>query len=815
MRFKKSLQTKRSVLVFGAVLAVQPAFLRANSELDVSNGATDLTSGASYVQGTAPTASSDVTFQSGVVYNPTTFTINSNVDFGTLDDLDNSQSLSISNTSGTPDVLTLSGGTNSVAGTNAADLLYVASGGTLNINGGSGMLGLTLAASGNLDIAGSAVISAVITTSNGLTFTGGGTLTLAAANSSTTYKGTTTLSGGTLILGGGANTLPSGNQVDFTANATLDLGGSSQTLELASLAKTTATLTDGTIDLTIGDYGNSGSTFLGTINLTSTATLNTSPTVKLDVRGGPSSSTAYLITAGTVNASGTQNSYYSMLVADGTSSKPQNGSVLETAGTFTVASGVASGAGQFDIGSASTGLVVITGGTFTLASDQVFELGGRTAATSESSAPTSGTAGSGTLTLASTGTFAWTASSTVNSVEMGGGSGSTATINLGDYSTGISFDQASYRLAAGNYGGTLELNRGLILAPSSTAAINFDGGTFLAAGNIPNLIASGITADVRTGGAIIDVNGYSIGIAQALVSDATYTGGGLKLQSTAGGGTLALSGASTYSGPTIINGGTLLANTPAGGSATGSGTVTVNSGGTLAGGSAAVPGYIVSTSGNAVVIQSGATISAGSGASASATTGVLNTSGGDGSSTFGQVWNAGGEYAWKVNPGASTNSTATQVNGVGTTESQAASTPAGTNWDTLVMSSLSIPSTFTINVVPLSSGSAFSAGSSYTWSIADITSGNVNVAGTAYTSSSVASLQAALQAALTLNNTSALSTSGSFSVGAIPDGGGGDDIVIDYSPAPEPTSLALLAMAAIPVVVRRRRANRPTSPSTL
>src|SRR5947209_14765060 len=129
-------------LLSAAVVATlgQNTRVSANSELDVNNGATDLTSSSSYLQGTAPAPTSDVTF-TNITYNPTAFTVNSSLSVGTLNDLDTTQSLSISNAGAAATTLTLNGGTNSVApgnGGNASDLLYVASGGTLTLTGGSG-----------------------------------------------------------------------------------------------------------------------------------------------------------------------------------------------------------------------------------------------------------------------------------------------------------------------------------------------------------------------------------------------------------------------------------------------------------------------------------------------------------------------------------------------------------------------------------------------------------------------------------------------------------------------------------------------------
>ena len=89
-----------------------------------------------------------------------------------------------------------------------------------------------------------------------------------------------------------------------------------------------------------------------------------------------------------------------------------------------------------------------------------------------------------------------------------------------------------------------------------------------------------------------------------------------------------------------------------------------------------------------------------------------------------------------------------------------------------------------------------------------MTGGIVNVNGTPYNGNSpstLASLQAALQAAVALNASALPSSNGAFSIQAASDGLSGDDILISYSPAPEPASLSLLGLGAAAVVIRRRR----------
>ncbi|MGA2443326.1 MAG: autotransporter-associated beta strand repeat-containing protein, partial [Tepidisphaeraceae bacterium] len=188
-------------------VAASPLFLGTpawaqNTPVDVPNGTTEL-------DGLSSSATNDLVFTSSTTYSPTAFTLSANLTEGTLDDLDSTQSLSISNPTATLDTLTLDGGANSVA-PDAGDLIYVAGGGTLSISGGTTtptvtpLLNIAFGSAGNLDIAGTASIGAALSGSGLITMTGGGTLTLSPLVASSTASNSG-LTGGFVIANGAVN----------------------------------------------------------------------------------------------------------------------------------------------------------------------------------------------------------------------------------------------------------------------------------------------------------------------------------------------------------------------------------------------------------------------------------------------------------------------------------------------------------------------------------------------------------------------------------------------------------------------------------
>jgi autotransporter-associated beta strand protein len=152
----------------------------------------------------------------------------------------------------------------------------------------------------------------------------------------------------------------------------------------------------------------------------------------------------------------------------------------------------------------------------------------------------------------------------------------TGTLTIGG--SGVVTLTNALRLGGAGGNGTLNLNTGgrliapgvqLMDAGSGVATANLNGGTLQASANSGTFLQGLTTASLLAGGLTLDTAGFDVSVGQPLAGIGTLT--------KTGAGTVTLSGACAYTGPTIVNAGRLFV-TPA---FAGSGAVTVANNATL------------------------------------------------------------------------------------------------------------------------------------------------------------------------------------------------------------------------------------------
>ena len=300
-----------------------------------------------------------------------------------------------------------------------------------------------------------------------------------------------------------------------------------------------------------------------------------------------------------------------------------------------------------------------------------------------------------------------------------------------------------------NATGTLNLNGGTLMTKkleggNGSATVNFNGGVLKAKENQDNLIQNLDVANVQSGGAKINSNGFNVATSQAL----TGTGGLEKL----GAGSLTLSANNTYAGTTTVSEGLLKVNGSVG-------SIQVNSGASL-GGSGTTGSLLVN-----------GTLTPGN------SPGTLNTGS--------QTWFNSANYNWQIFD---------------------ATGSAGSGYDLLNISgSLDLSNLtaggFGINMWSLSginpdvNGNAtnFNAANNYSWILAQAASG-------------ITGFEATDFSIFTSANNGTAGFSNTFD-GALSIAVAGNNLVLNYQAVPEPSSaaLTLLGLVSTLALARRRR----------
>ena len=301
---------------------------------------------------------------------------------------------------------------------------------------------------------------------------------------------------------------------------------------------------------------------------------------------------------------------------------------------------------------------------------------------------------------------------------------------------------------------------GLILNPTATAS-TISGGTLAFGSSEPAVYVSS------------GAGGGSISSAM------TGTAGLTKF----GPGTLSLSGSNTgLTGAINVNQGTLRANSTIGITTT---TVSVNSGGTLGGN-----GTIANTAA-LVTVKSGGTIAAGNGGNATDSTNIGKLT------TGAESWSAGGIYSWKINSVGATGAVDSITNAGGI---------AGTNWDSIAMSALTVPTSgFTIAPVGTLTGVA---NGHYNWIIAQ-DSGTLTGASVSPGTNVLGSLFTLDTSNLSVNGGADPVASSAFTLEFLTDGSN-KDLVLSYNAAPEPGTAMLVLAGVVPMLSDRRRRTKQT-----
>ena len=464
--------------------------------------------------------------------------------------------------------------------------------------------GFNVAGAGNLTVTG-----IVGTTSGGVTMGGTGTLTFGGVN---TQTGTTTLSSGTLTVNLGAALSAAAAPLVVNGGA-LNLNNVAQTVASLNGSGGTITLASGT---TLTDNTAGADSFSGTITGTNGA-LTKSGVGTLTLSGANTYTGTTTIAGGTIVAAALANAGVNSPLGAGATIAIGSGATagtLKYTGTGNTTDRVvnlAGAAGGATLDSSGTGALIFTSAfTATGAGIKSLTFSGTNTAANEIQGAIVDNSGTNKTSLIKAGVGAWKISGTNTYT-------GTTTVSAGTLSLGSSaaLPNTAVTVATNTAGGTavLDLNGfnatvaslslgGTAGADTASAAnINTGAGVLTLGGavtftNTNNPLGSTISGNLSLGAATrtFTVND-SVTAAADLTVSAVVSGGANSGLTKLGTGTLVLSGASTFDGPTLIQAGTLtvnsLGNVNGGTSALGTPSTVAN--GTVGIGAVAVPGTLV------------------------------------------------------------------------------------------------------------------------------------------------------------------------------------------------------------------------------
>jgi len=449
--------------------------------------------------------------------------------------------------------LTLSGDSTDYTGDTTINAGTLLVGGAGRLESGSYDGAIAIGSGATFDYSSSAdqILGGAITGEGVLTKGSSGALTLSGAN---TYAGDTTISAGSLRLSGGSAVPDGAGKGDVTVDGTLDLNGSSETINGLTGSGTVDNTAAGAAALAVGG-GNDTTTFSGAITASvGDLTFNKLGTGMLTLSGTGNSLTALNAARGELKLSGSSTTTVSgnMTVANSGITGGDNGTLIVTNNaSLTVNGDFAMGNRQNKIGTVNQ-----HGGTVNLNTAGNIRLG------VWDNAQGNYTLSGGTLNALNI------------RVAIGHDGYGTLGINGGTANVkgvlvdgrGNDADEIDILNLAG---GTLKVGSGGIDKGGASGTNNYYE-VNLNSGTLGALTAWSSDADMTLGGAVdIDTTGGNIGFSGLLSGVGGFTKVGL--------GTLTLSNTNSATGGTTVDAGTLqLSHSEAGGDAT----LTVN-GGTL------------------------------------------------------------------------------------------------------------------------------------------------------------------------------------------------------------------------------------------